>query len=108
MNKVYVVNGSTNLYDDDINFNTASVHTTMNGAAKGLRAEIENRCIALKENFMEQFSDENYAEDFDGYDSFDEFWEDWIKDYTCTPTYWCYNTDVLSITVYIKEIELSN
>lgn len=109
MSKVYVVNGSTTtMYDDSTDFATASVHTTISGAVKGLRAEIESRCVALKENLMEQFNDENYADDFDGYNTFEEFWEDWIKDYTCTPTYWSYDTDDLSITVYIKEVELSN
>ena len=107
MNKVYVVNGiTTTLYDDGTDFNTASVHTTESGAIKGLRAEIDNRCACIKEDYMEQFNDEDYAEDFDGYDTFEEFWDDWVKDNTCTPTYWCYSTDELMITIFVKEVEL--
>lgn len=107
MEKVFVVNGiTTTMYDDGTDFNTASVHTTEDGARKGLRAEIDNRCACIKEDYMAQFNDEDYAEDFDGYDTFDEFWDDWVKDNTHTPKYWCYSTDELSISVYIQEVEV--
>ena len=108
MNEVYIVNGETNtLYDDGCTFDTASVHTTLDGAIAGMRKEIETRCAFLKDDYKLQFEDEDYADDFDGYDTFDDFWEDFIKDYTHTQMYWSYSTDELTISVYIKKLELT-
>lgn len=110
MNKVYIVNCETiTLYDDSTNFDTASVHTTKDGAIAGLRNAIESRCVVLKDEFKLHFNDEDYADDFDGYDTFDEFWEDFIKDNMYTSDYWSFsNDDELTINIYIKEMELSN
>lgn len=107
MGKVFVVNGVTDtLYDDGIEYATASVHTTEDGALIGMRKEIDRRCEVLKDDLRSQFNDEDYAEDFDDYDTFEEFWDDWVKDSTHTPKYWCYSTDELSISVYIQEVEV--
>lgn len=110
MNKVYIVNCETiTLYDDSTDFDTASVHTTKDGAIAGLRNAIESRCVVLKDEFKLHFNDEDYADDFDGYDTFEEFWEDFIKDNMYTSDYWSFsNDDGLTINIYIKEIELSN
>ena len=109
MDKVYIVNCETiTLYDDGTDFDTSSVHTTKDGAIAGLRNAIESRCVFLKDNYKLQFDDEDYADDFDGYDTFDEFWEDFIKDNMSTFDYWSYSTDELTINIYIKEVELSN
>jgi hypothetical protein len=84
-------------------------HVTKDGAIAGLRNAIESRCVGLKDNFMLHFNDEDYADDFDGYDTFDEFWEDFIKDNMYTSDYWTFsNDDDLTINIYIKEMELSN
>lgn len=107
MEKVFVISGmTTTMYDDGTDFNVASVHATEDGAKKGLRAEIDNRCACIKEDYMEQFNDEDYAEDFDGYDTFEEFWDDWVKEHTCTSDYWRYDTDELSIVVFVKAVEV--
>ena len=109
MEKVFVVNGVTDsLYDDGIECTIASVHTTENGALIGMRKEIDRRCEFLKDDLRDKFNDEDYAEDFDGYDTFDEFWDNWVENnfLLSDPKYWSYSNDELSINVYVQEVEV--
>lgn len=104
-NKVYVVKSQVISYDDA--FSTIEgVNRTLAGAKERLLKVVEIMCANIKESSNENFNDEDYADDFDGYNSFEEFWDDWVKDSTHTPKYWCYSTDELSISVYIQEVEV--
>lgn len=109
MEKVFVVNGVTDsLYDDGIECKTASVHTTENGALIGMRKEIDRRCEFLKNELQDKFNDEDYADNFDGYDTFDEYWDDLVKNNFLLhdPKYWSYSNDEISINIYVQEVEL--
>lgn len=107
MEKIFVVNGVTDtLYDDGIECTTASAHTTEDSALIGMRKEIDRRCEFLKNELRSQFNDKDYADDFEGYDTFDEYWDDWVKKSTHDPKYWSYSNDELSINIYVQEVEL--
>ena len=107
MDKVYIVEGQTIGFDDTYSA-IAGVHTTEEGARKRMREEIDSRCIGIKDQFEEQFNDEDYAEDFEDYETFEEFWTDWVDGNFVTMDYWRYSdetdfTYVVSITTRTLE-----
>ena len=78
MEKVYIVEGQTISYDETTT-EIEGVHTTEEGARKGLREEIDSLCEDIKNDLFDKFNDEDYAEDFEGYETFEEYWDDWVN-----------------------------
>ena len=82
MEKVYIVEGQTISCDETIT-EIEGVHTTEEGAKKGLREEIDELVAHIKDDFEDMFYDEDYAEDFEGYETFEEYWDDWVNEHFC-------------------------
>lgn len=102
MEKVYIVEGQTISYDDTFSA-IAGVHTTEEGARKRLREEIDSRCESVKDLLEDNFNDEDYAEDFEGYETFEEFWVDWVNEHFVTKNFWRYSDE----TDYTYEVFLT-
>ena len=92
MDKVYIVNGSTIDIEDTYSA-IAGVHTTEEGARKRMREEIDSRCAGIKDDLEDKFNDEDYAEDFEGYETFEEFWTDWVSMHFVAPNFWRYSDE---------------
>lgn len=92
MDKVYIVNGETIGFEDTYSA-IAGVHTTEEGARKRMREEIDSRCIGIKDQFEEEFNDEDYAEDYEDYETFEEFWADWVDNHFVTKNFWRYSDE---------------
>ena len=103
MEKVYIVEGQTISYDDTFSA-IAGVHTTEEGARKRLREEIDSRCESVKELLEDNFNDEDYAEDFEGYETFEEYWDDWVNEQFVTEDFWRYS-DESDYTYVVSIIE---
>ena len=102
MEKVYIVEGQTISYDDTFSA-IAGVHATEEGARKRLREEIDSRCESVKELLEDNFNDEDYAEDFEGYETFEEFWANWVNEHFVTKDFWRYSDE----TDYTYEVFLT-
>ena len=103
MEKVYIVEGQTISYDETIT-EIEGVHTTEEGAKKGLREEIDERVAHIKDDFEDMFYDEDYAEDFEGYETFEEYWDDWVNEHFVTEDFWRYS-DETDYTYVVSLIE---
>ena len=97
--KVYVILEESVSYDD-ASADVHSVHTTMEGAKSGLRRAIEVSCAGIKDDIEENLEEE----DLEGYESFEEYWDEWVEDRFQSPSYWLYSDeDSMTITVQILE-----
>ena len=103
MEKVYIVEGQTISYDETTT-EIEGVHTTEEGARKGLREEIDSLCEDIKNDLFDKFNDEDYAEDFEGYETFDEYWDDWVSENFVTKNFWRYS-DETDFTYIVSIIE---
>ena len=103
MEKVYIVEGQTISYDETTT-EIEGVHTTEEGARKGLREEIDSLCEDIKNDLFDKFNDEDYAEDFEGYETFDEYWDDWVSENFVTKNLWRYS-DETDFTYVVSIIE---
>ena len=103
MEKVYIVEGQTISYDETTT-EIEGVHTTEEGAKKGLREEIDERVAGIKESYEDKFGDEAYAEDFEGYETFEEFWANWVDENFVTENFWRYS-DETDFTYVVSLIE---
>ena len=103
MKKVYIVEGQTISCDETIT-EIEGVHTTEEGAKKGLREEIDSLCENIKNDLFDKFNDEDYAEDFEGYETFDEYWDDWVNENFVTKNFWRYS-DETDFTYIVSIIE---
>ena len=92
MKKVYIVEGQTINCDETIT-EIEGVHTTEEGAKKGLREEIDERVAHIKDDFEDMFYDEDYAEDFEGYETFGEYWDDWVNEHFIAENLWRYSDE---------------
>ena len=101
MKKVYIVEGQTISCDETIT-EIEGVHTTEEGAKKGLREEIDSLCENIKNDLFDKFNDEDYAEDFEGYETFDEYWDDWVSENFVTKDFWRYSDE----TDYTYEVSI--
>ena len=107
MDKVYIVEGQTIGYDDTYSA-IAGVHTTEENARKRMREEIDSRCVGIKDDLEDKFGDEDYAEDFEGYETFEEYWNDWVDENFVTRNFWRYSDETdFTYIVYLtaREIE---
>lgn len=107
MDKVYIVEGQTIGYDDTYSA-IAGVHTTEENARKRMREEIDSRCVAIKDDLEDKFGDEDYAEDFEGYETFEEYWNDWVDENFVTRNFWRYSDETdFTYIVYLtaREVE---
>ena len=105
MKKVYIVEGQTISCDETIT-EIEGVHTTEEGAKKALREEIDSLCESIKNDLFDKFNDEDYAEDFEGYETFEEFWADWVDKHFVAQTQhhlWRYSDE----TDYTYEVFLT-
>ena len=103
MEKVYIVEGQTISYDETTT-EIEGVHTTEEGARKGLREEIDSLCEDIKNDLFDKFSDEDYAEDFEGYETFEEYWDDWVNEHFVAENFWRYS-DETDYTYVVSLIE---
>ena len=103
MEKVYIVEGQTISYDETTT-EIEGVHTTEEGARKGLREEIDSLCEDIKNDLFDKFNDEDYAEDFEGYENFEEYWDDWVNEHFVAEDFWRYS-DETDYTYVVSLIE---
>lgn len=103
MEKVYIVEGQTISYDETTT-EIEGVHTTEEGARKGLREEIDSLCEDIKNDLFDKFNDEDYAEDFEGYETFEEYWDDWVNEHFVAEDFWRYS-DESDYTYVVSIIE---
>ena len=103
MEKVYIVEGQTISYDETTT-EIEGVHTTEEGARKGLREEIDSLCEDIKNDLFDKFNDEDYAEDFEGYETFEEYWDDWVNEHFVAEDFWRYS-DESDYTYVVSLIE---
>ena len=103
MKKVYIVEGQTISCDETIT-EIEGVHTTEEGAKKALREEIDSLCESIKNDFFDKFNDEDYAEDFEGYETFEEYWDDWVNEHFIAEDFWRYS-DESDYTYVVSIIE---
>ena len=108
MDKVYIVNGETIGFEDTYSA-IAGVHTTEEGARKRMREEIDSRCVGIKDDLEDKFNDEDYAEDFEGYETFEEYWNDWVDENFVTSDFWRYSDETdFTYIVYITKSEVED
>ena len=103
MEKVYIVEGQTIDYND-VYSAIAGVHTTKEGAEQRMYEEIDSRCESVKELLEDNFNDEDNAEDFEGYETFEEFWADWLDKHFVTKNFWRYS-DETDYTYVVSLVE---
>ena len=103
MEKVYIIEGQTTTYDD-VYGGVVVVNATEEGARKRMYEEIDSRCESVKELLEDNFNDEDYAEDFEGYETFEEFWADWVNEHFVTKNFWRYS-DETDYTYVVSLVE---
>ena len=103
MEKVYIVEGQTTTYDD-VYGGVVAVTATEEGARKRMYEEIDERVAGIKESYEDKFGDEDYAEDFEGFDTFEEFWANWVDEYFVTENFWRYS-DETDFTYVVSIVE---
>ena len=97
--KVFVVLEENVRYDDASAY-VSGVYATEEGAKAGMRKAIESSCVGIKDDIEENLEDEDLEE----YDSFDEYWDEWVENRFQSPSYWLYSDeDSMTITVQILE-----
>ena len=97
--KVFVVLEENVSYDDASAY-VSGVYATEEGAMAGMRKAIESSCVGIKDDIEENLEDE----DLEGYESFEEYWDEWVEDTFQSPSYWLYSDeDSMTITVQILE-----
>ena len=97
--KVFVVLEENVSYDDASAY-VSGVYATEDGAKAGMRKAIESSCVGIKDDIEENLEDE----DLEGYESFEEYWDEWVEDRFQSPSYWLYSDeDSMTITVQILE-----
>ena len=97
--KVFVVLEENVSYDDASAY-VSGVYATEEGAKAGMRKAIESSCVGIKDDIEENLEEE----DLEGYESFEEYWDEWVEDRFQSPSYWLYSDeDSMTITVQILE-----
>ena len=97
--KVFVILEENVSYDDASAY-VSGVYATEEGAKAGMRKAIESSCVGIKDDIEENLEDE----DLEGYESFEEYWDEWVEDRFQSPSYWLYSDeDSMTITVQILE-----
>ena len=97
--KVFVVLEENVSYDDASAY-VSGVYATEEGAKAGMRETIESSCVGIKDDIEESLEEE----DLEGYESFEEYWDEWVEDRFQSPSYWLYSDeDSMTITVQILE-----
>lgn len=97
--KVFVILEENVSYDDASAY-VSGVYATEEGAKAGMRKAIESSCVGIKDDIEENLEEE----DLEGYESFEEYWDEWVEDRFQSPSYWLYSDeDSMTITVQILE-----
>ena len=97
--KVFVVLEENVSYDDASAY-VSGVYATEEGAMAGMRKAIESICIGIKDDIEENLEDEDLEE----YDSFDEYWDEWVENGYHSDRLWSYS-DEASQTITIQILE---
>lgn len=97
--KVYVILDEKITYDD-VWSSVFGVFATEESAKARMRDAVEVCCAGIKDDIEENLEEE----DLEGYESFDEYWDEWVDERFDSPTYWSYS-DEDSETVTIQIIE---
>ena len=97
--KVFVVL-EENLGYDDASAYVSGVYASEEGAKAGMRKAIESSCIGIKDDIEENLEDEDLEE----YDSFDEYWDEWVENGYHSDRLWSYS-DEASQTITIQILE---
>ncbi len=101
--KVFVILEENVSYDDASAY-VYGVHATMEGAKSGLRRAIEVSCAGIKDDIEENLEEE----DLEGYESFDEYWDEWVEDRYESDSLWSYSDEdsqTITITILEKTLE---
>ena len=102
--KVYVVLEESVSYDD-ASADVCGVYATMEAARSGLRKAIEISCAGIKDDIEDNLEEEDLEE----YDSFDEYWDEWVENGYQSATEWSYSDeDSQTITIQILEKTLED
>ena len=104
MNKIYVVTSEVVTYDD-FNSRVEGLFISEDKAKERLTEVIESLCLNQKESLESDYEDE--AADLE-YDSFDEYWEEWINGGFVAPNFWRFNDDDMTIVVSIVQKTLED
>ena len=97
--KVFVVLEENVSYDDASAY-VSGVYATEEGAKAGMRKAIESSCVGIKDDIEENLEDQDLEE----YDSFDEYWDEWVENRYDSDRLWSYSDeDSQSITIQIVE-----
>lgn len=97
--KVYVILEESLSYDE-VFTSVHGVHSTIEGAKSGLRMAIEGCCAGIKDDIEDNLEEE----DLDEFDSFDEYWDEWVENRYDSDYLWSYSDeDSQSITIQIVE-----
>lgn len=97
MDKVFVVTSEVVTYDD-FNSDVEGVFTNEDSAKKRMMESIERMCESQKESLECDYEDE--ADEL-GYDSFEEYWSEWVNEGFVTPNFWRYTDDDMTIVIAI-------
>lgn len=98
MDKVFVV--TSEVVDiDDFNCNVEGIFTNEESAKKRLVEVIERMCYTFKEDLECDYEDE--ADELE-YDSFEEYWNEWVNERFVTPSFWKYSDDDMDIVITIS------
>lgn len=102
--KVFVVLEENVSYDDASAY-VSGVYATEEGAKAGMRKAIESSCVGIKDDIEENLEDE----DLEGYESFEEYWDEWVENGYQSATEWSYSDeDSQTITIQILEKTLED
>ena len=97
--KVFVVLEENVSYDDASAY-VSGVYATEEGAKAGMRKAIESSWVGIKDDIEENLEEEDLEE----YDSFDEYWDEWVENRYDSDCLWSYSDeDSQSITIQIIE-----
>lgn len=97
--KVFVVLEEYVSYDD-ASASVSGVYATEEGAKAGMKNAIEASCAGIKEDIEENLEEE----DLEGYESFDEYWGEWVENGFRSPSFWSYS-DESSFTITVQILE---
>jgi hypothetical protein len=107
MEYIFVITSEViGIYDDDIDFDVLVAHKDKDRAFASLREIINGTCVNIRDDHKAMFNDEDYAEDFEDYDSFEQYWDEWVSVHFVTPVFWQYSTDEFTINIHLKEVKL--
>lgn len=96
--KVYVIFDEC-ITCDDVSTSVFGVFASEESAKARMKEAIEVCCVGIKEDIEENLEEE----DLEGYESFEEYWDEWVEERFESPTFWLYWDDDSQIVIKIIE-----